>query len=74
MSEEYTVTFKGFKNRKQALDFARWFEGSGEQGLDYWTLETTPAWSGVTDGSKGFYKQLKDGNVEVYMKITEDED
>lgn len=27
----HDVTLKGFKNKKQALEFLRWYEGGGEQ-------------------------------------------
>jgi hypothetical protein len=69
MEKEYSVTFKGFKTKKQARLFASWYEGSGEQTFDYTGLEADEPFTAYTDAKQGFYKQLQDGNVEVYLNV-----
>lgn len=65
----YQVIFKGFESPEQAKIFASWYEGSGEQSFDYCGLEQDPPFTAYTDGKLGYYKQLKNGDVEVYIKI-----
>ncbi len=32
----YTLTINGFKTKKQAEEFAKWYESQGEQDISYW--------------------------------------
>jgi hypothetical protein len=36
----YSVKFNGFKTSEQALAFAQWYSGQGEQTSDEWMKET----------------------------------
>lgn len=71
MKEEYSVIFKGFKTKEQAEAFASWYEGQGEQDFPYWGENQDPPFTAYTDGKKGYYKQLDNGDVEVYVKVEE---
>jgi hypothetical protein len=35
----YGVLFKNFETRQQAEEFARWYEGQGEQDIGFWFEE-----------------------------------
>lgn len=36
ISEQFSVTFKGFKTKEEAKQFATWYSIQGEQQIDYW--------------------------------------
>jgi len=72
--DNFKVIFSGFKTKEQALAFASWYEGSGEQSFDYWGLEQSPPFTAYTDSTKGFYIQYLNGTVEVFLKIKEVEE
>ena len=36
MSEEYSLTIKGFTNKAQVEEFVAWYSGQGEQDAAYW--------------------------------------
>jgi hypothetical protein len=64
----YQVIFDGFETTKQAMEFAAWYEDQGEQDSDIWLTER--GFTAYNDSKKDFYKQEKNGNVTVYIKIS----
>lgn len=36
INEQFSVTFKGFKTKEEAKQFATWYSIQGEQQIDYW--------------------------------------
>ena len=39
MTEEFSVTLKGFKTKEQAKEFLDWYEGQGESDISIWLDE-----------------------------------
>ena len=76
-SQEYTVTFKGFKTEEQAIQFAKMFDGGGEQYFE--DIDTSEGYMSVnTDTAKlvemypkgkGYDIASKDNNVDIPLKI-----
>lgn len=62
----FSVTFTGFKTQEQAIHFARWYEGSGEQQADYWM----EIWAGLSSCYTEKIERTPEGAT-VILKVIE---
>lgn len=73
----FSVVFDGFKTEQQALEFAKWYSGQGEQMSDDWMQEHTKISGVYTDSTKifknGGFRINSRNTVRVPIKIIENE-
>lgn len=71
--ENFKVVFEGFQNEQQAMAFARWYEGSGEQDSGVWLEEYSDARFANVDmqkfHEKGGFKVNEKDEIIVPLKI-----
>lgn len=66
-SDNIKVIFDGFENDEQAIAFADWYSGSGEQDSTYWLEENSDAKGAYTDFEGKF--EVKNNELLVPIKI-----
>lgn len=69
----FKVVFEGFQNEAQAIAFAKWYEGSGEQDSGLWLEESSDATDAIVDmqefHKRGGFKVNENDEVIVPLKI-----
>lgn len=69
----FKVIFEGFQSEEQAIAFASWYEGSGEQDSAVWLEEHSDAKYANVDMTeyhkRGGFKANENGEVTVPLKI-----
>jgi hypothetical protein len=73
---EFTLTIKGFKTKEQALEFAKWYEGQGEQDAAYWFEERKEEGKIDIDfmpvdvwKMRDQWKNFENNNLDLFLKI-----
>lgn len=69
----FKVIFEGFETEQQALAFARWYEGSGEQDSGIWLEEHSDASGAYVNmqelHSRGGFKVNENDEIVVPLRI-----